>query len=82
MAPTELYARRVGNANAALPPDICGFVDSFASSSAAFAEATAPKGEADRSLAVRNAPQRTRSNGAGQGIPMAARQAKDGCFVE
>ena len=30
MAPTELYAQRVGNADAALPPDICAFSDSFA----------------------------------------------------
>jgi hypothetical protein len=50
VAPTELYAQRVGPAvypKRLRSLDIYAFGGEFTSSSAAFAEATAPKGEAD-----------------------------------
>jgi hypothetical protein len=63
VAPTELYAQRVGPAVAGRLRCLISAVSAIhlPSSSAAFAEATAPKGEADPPLKARNASQRIHS---------------------
>ena len=45
--PRSFTLNALVNITAASPADICAFRDYLSSSSAAFAEATAPKGEAD-----------------------------------